>query len=627
VIRVTRWWRLAGTIAAVLLLAGPALPWTVGGRVAAHAQLVASSPGAGAIVPSSPGEVRLVFSEPLETQFTSLDLTGEDGTLILSQAGEIDPHDPYALVVIAPDLADGIYQVTWRTLSAADGHTGEGTFSFGVGSGTAPPSAADSRMTHTQTDPARAAGRWLTYIGLLLAIGVPVFHRVVVRSGPMPRALVRLLAAGLAISALAALGTATVAALEAGSVLDYLLGSRNGALQLARAAVAGLGAAALLLVAPRFSGAAAAATGLAGVGLLVGAGHAAALPSPVPILGQLVHVVGAAVWIGGIVGLVALLIRPRILTGSDARPAMRTFVPRFSALALVSIGLVAMTGVYAAWVQTGALVTLETEYGRTLVLKSGFALGALALGGLNFLDGGRMRGWLDGMRPRLTLELMLVGVVLVLTAALAITPPVEEASGVAIEPIPDAFGEVLPGMSMQVVPGRPGVNRVVVGATDALATGSSSLELVIDRLDTGGTTRVPLVIPGMDATEHMAGMGHTATDELPDWTADAIVLPADGDWDTSVRIVSPAGTELARQRFAFTMDAETIDEGRAGSLLDPAAGIALVLFIGGAVGLGLGIGGMALPRCEPLASRLALIGGGAVAVTLGAAIGASRLIG
>lgn len=626
-IRVTRWWRLAGTIAAVLLLAGPALPWTVGGRVAAHAQLVASSPGAGAIVPSSPGEVRLVFSEPLETQFTSLDLTGEDGTLILSQAGEIDPHDPYALVVIAPDLADGIYQVTWRTLSAADGHTGEGTFSFGVGSGTAPPSAADSRMTHTQTDPARAAGRWLTYIGLLLAIGVPVFHRVVVRSGPMPRALVRLLAAGLAISALAALGTATVAALEAGSVLDYLLGSRNGALQLARAAVAGLGAAALLLVAPRFSGAAAAATGLAGVGLLVGAGHAAALPSPVPILGQLVHVVGAAVWIGGIVGLVALLIRPRILTGSDARPAMRTFVPRFSALALVSIGLVAMTGVYAAWVQTGALVTLETEYGRTLVLKSGFALGALALGGLNFLDGGRMRGWLDGMRPRLTLELMLVGVVLVLTAALAITPPVEEASGVAIEPIPDAFGEVLPGMSMQVVPGRPGVNRVVVGATDALATGSSSLELVIDRLDTGGTTRVPLVIPGMDATEHMAGMGHTATDELPDWTADAIVLPADGDWDTSVRIVSPAGTELARQRFAFTMDAETIDEGRAGSLLDPAAGIALVLFIGGAVGLGLGIGGMALPRCEPLASRLALIGGGAVAVTLGAAIGASRLIG
>lgn len=626
-IRVTRWWRLAGTIAAVLLLAGPALPWTVGGRVAAHAQLVASFPGAGAIVPSSPGEVRLVFSEPLETQFTSLDLTGEDGTLILSQAGEIDPHDPYALVVIAPDLADGIYQVTWRTLSAADGHTGEGTFSFGVGSGTAPPSAADSRMTHTQTDPARAAGRWLTYIGLLLAIGVPVFHRVVVRSGPMPRALVRLLAAGLAISALAALGTATVAALEAGSVLDYLLGSRNGALQLARAAVAGLGAAALLLVARRFSGAAAAATGLAGIGLLVGAGHAAALPSPVPILGQLVHVVGAAVWIGGIVGLVALLIRPRILTGSDARPAMRTFVPRFSALALVSIGLVAMTGVYAAWVQTGALVTLETEYGRTLVLKSGFALGALALGGLNFLDGGRMRGWLDGMRPRLTLELMLVGVVLVLTAALAITPPVEEASGVAIEPIPDAFGEVLPGMSMQVVPGRPGVNRVVVGATDALATGSSSLELVIDRLDTGGTTRVPLVIPGMDAAEHMAGMGHTATDELPDWTADAIVLPADGDWDTSVRIVSPAGTELARQRFAFTMDAETIDEGRAGSLLDPAAGIALVLFIGGAVGLGLGIGGMALPRCEPLASRLALIGGGAVAVTLGAAIGASRLIG
>jgi len=629
VIRAPRSWRLAGAIAGVVLLAGPALPWPAGGRVAAHAHLVASSPGAGSIVPDAPAELRLVFSEPLEPQFTSLDLVADDGAVVLSRAGEIDPEDPYALVVSDLDLTDGIYQVNWRTLSAADGHTAEGFFSFAVGPliGSLPGAGG---MTHTETDPARVAGRWLTYIGLLLALGIAVFHRVVIRSGHMPRTLVRLLAAGLGISALATLGVAIAAAAEAGSVVDYLVGSRNGALQLARAAVAGAGATALLVVPPRLAGIVAAATGLAGIALLVGAGHATALPGSVPFLAQVIHVVGAAVWIGGIVGLLALLVRPGLLNERDRRPAMRTFVPRFSALALVSIGLVAMTGVYAAWIQTGALLTAETDYSRTLLLKSGFALGALALGGLNFLDGGRMRDWLDGMRWRLTMEAAAVGVVLLFTAALAITPPTEEATGVGIEPIPDAFGEVMPDLGLDVVPGRPGVNRVVVYTSDALAAGSPSLELVLDRIDSGTTTRVPLVILGMAGMDHgegIAGMYDVNADGLVEWVADAVVLPAGSAWDTSVLILTQDGTELTRQRFAFTLGEASIEEGRTSTLLDPATGVAIVLFLGGALGLGLGLGGMPLPRCEPLASRLALVVGGTVAALLGVAIGASRLIG
>ncbi|MEP7081498.1 MAG: copper resistance protein CopC [Chloroflexota bacterium] len=626
-----RRWRLAAATALLALLASPAVPWTKT-EVAAHGQLVASSPGAGTIVPESPSELRLVFSEPLEEQFTSLDLVLSDGTVVLSRAGEIDPDDPYALVATDVELGDGVYQLTWRTLSAADGHTAEGFFAFAVGPfiGTLP-GPIGGGMIHTETDLPRVIGRWLTYIGLLVALGIAVFHGAVVRSGPMPRTLVRLLAAGLGLSALATVGVAVGGALEAGSVLDYLVGSRNGALQLARAVAAAAGAVALLVVPPRVSGIVAAAAGLAGIALLVGAGHAAALPGPVAILGQFVHVVAAAVWIGGIVGLLGLLVRPSLLTGTDARPVMRTFVPRFSALAIVSIGLVAMTGVYAAWVQMGALLTIETEYGRTLLLKSGFALGALALGGLNFLDGGRMRGWLEGMRSRLTLEALLVTGVLLLTAALAITPPTEEADGVAIEPVPDAFGEVTPDIGLEILPGRPGVNRVVVLTSEALAAGSPNLELVLDRLDTGASTRVPLVIPGMAGMDHgpggMPGMYFVNDDGLVEWVADAVVLPAGTDWDTSVLILSPDGTELTRQRFSFALDEGTIAEGRTGTLLDPAMGVAIVLFIGGALGLGLGLGGMPLPRCEPLASRVTLIAGGGVAALLGAAIGASRLIG
>jgi len=624
-------WRLAGAGAMLAVLVGPALPGAAGGRVLAHAQLVASSPASGAILPESPDEIRLVFSEPLEAQATSLDVAAESGTVVLSRAGSVDPADPYALVVADPQLADGVYVLTWRTLSAADGHTAEGFLSFGIGDveGAILSQPAGGGMVHRETDPIAVIGRWLTYFGLLLALGLAVFFRVVIRDGPMPARVARLLGLALLGSAAATLVAATASGLEAGSIGDYLAGSRTGSLQLARALVAAAGGVALLAIAPRLTATVAAVTGLTGIILLVMAGHASALTGPVPVIVQVVHVAGAAVWIGGIVAILVLAVRPGFLLAASP-PPMRTIIPRFSAVALASIGLVVLTGVYAAYAQTGTLLDTGTEYGRTLLMKSGFAAGALALGGLNFLDGGRMMGWLDGFRSRITIEVMLATTVLVLTAALASTPPVDEPTGVSIEPIPDAFGNVAPGMSMSVIPGRPGLNRVVVTTTDALAA-SSTLELGLDRLDDGSTTRVPLVLEGMAGMDHgagTAGMLHTTEDGTVDWVADAIVLPPGSRWDTSVRILSAAGdTEISRQRFAFTLAQDGIDEGRLSSVIDPANVVAAVLVLAGGLGLGLGIGGASLPRCEEAASRMALLAGGGIAVALGGLIGVSRLIG
>ncbi|MBA2634634.1 MAG: copper resistance protein CopC, partial [Chloroflexi bacterium] len=177
--------RFAGVLALLALLAAPALPGPAGGMVLAHAQLVASSPGAGAIVPKSPAEIRLVFSEPLESQVTSLDIVGINGEPILTRAGEIDASDPYALFVAGPELPDGVYRLDWRTLSAADGHTAEGFFNFGVGDVPGTLAGGPQGMTHSEADAPDVIGRWLTYVGLLLALGMSVFHRLVIRDGPM----------------------------------------------------------------------------------------------------------------------------------------------------------------------------------------------------------------------------------------------------------------------------------------------------------------------------------------------------------------------------------------------------------------------------------------------------------
>ena len=626
----SRTWRLAALPAVLALVASAWLPVLGGARVLAHAQLVASSPASGAVLGKSPGEIRLVFSEPLEEQVTSLDLAFLDGTPILERAGEIDPQDPHALAVVPPGLDDGIYSITWRSLSAADGHISEGFLHFGVGEVQGDLPGASSHEVHGDAEAIGVIGRWLTYLGLLAAIGLTAFHGVVLRQGQMPMRLVQLLASGLGVAAVATLLSALAAGISSGAGPAYLVESRTGLLQLGRAGVAALGGAMLLWGSARWAHATAVATGVTGVVLLIAAGHASAIPGLVPMLVGIVHVAAVGIWLGGVAGLLLLLVRPGWV--SRAAPLqMRTAVPRFSALALVSIGLVVATGVYSAWIETGSVLPTGTEYGRTLIMKSALALGALTLGGLNYFDGGRMRRRLGGFPTRLKSEVALGAAVLVMSAALATTPPVDEAVGVPIEPLPDAFGETAPGMGMEIVAGRPGVNRIVVN-TSAAMIAVDRMELTLEGLDDGTATNVPLVLEGMQGVEEMPGMEHTAhvvpnRDGTIDWIADAIVLPADTRWNASVRILAEDGAELQRQRFAFALDESGISEGRLDPVLTWGAVIALGLGIGGAIGLGLGLGGYTLPRTERLASRVALMGGGTVAVGLGMLIGLRQLVG
>jgi hypothetical protein len=321
--------------------------------------------------------------------------------------------------------------------------------------------------------------------------------------------------------------------------------------------------------------------------------------------------------------------RPGVVT-RQREPLIRC-LPRFSAMALVSIGLVGLTGFFASWSQTGSLLDIGTDYGRALLVKLVLAAGALAVGGLNFLFGERLRGvagrlaaGLAGLRPRLGLEIGLALGVLLATGLLSTTPPSDDARGVELAPVPNAFGSVLPGMAMELLPGRPGVNQVVVSAQGAM--GGASLELVLDRLDAGGQARVALrhVSGGGHALPSMPGMDHgAASDHGPArFAADALVLPAGSSWDANVLVLTqPGGTELSRQRFSFEMGDARVTSGRARGPIDVGLLIAGTLLVGGALCIGLGMGGTRLPRCDAEASRVALWAGGGVAASLGALIG------
>jgi putative copper resistance protein D len=80
------------------------------------------------------------------------------------------------------------------------------------------------------------------------------------------------------------------------------------------------------------------------------------------------HVVGAAVWTGGLGAVVIVLAANRAL--------LATALPRFSMLATVCLGLVAVTGVFNAVVELGSLpgrgmfdVLFGSGYGTLVILK------------------------------------------------------------------------------------------------------------------------------------------------------------------------------------------------------------------------------------------------------------------
>lgn len=138
-----------------------------------------------------------------------------------------------------------------------------------------------------------------------------------------------------------------------------------------------------------------------------------------------VHVVAAAVWVGGLVALVAL-----------ARPAARllaVIVPRYSAVAGLCFAAVTVSGLVSAWVQVGgAEAVLGTRYGLLVVAK------AALLGCLGWLGWLHRRVSIPALRARrerwvflrlASVEVVVMAAAMALATGLSWTPPPAEDTG------------------------------------------------------------------------------------------------------------------------------------------------------------------------------------------------------
>src|ERR1700730_13407139 len=217
--------RAAIAAAFILLLALPA-------TVLAHANLERAEPASGAQLDQPPRQLQLFFSEAVDSIFSRVQLLNAQRDAVDRGDSHVAPNDPRSLVVSLPEqLPNGVYTVSWRTLSAVDGHTVNGAFPLIVGpmpaEGVAATSAASSQA---QFAPETAVGRWWfslaasALFGTLLSWQL-VFRSLFGRSNPaaLPLAAARSRRLAIAGGGLLLAGTLYVALAQASSAAEVPL--------------------------------------------------------------------------------------------------------------------------------------------------------------------------------------------------------------------------------------------------------------------------------------------------------------------------------------------------------------------------------------------------------------------
>ena len=341
----------------ILLLCGVAsaafVVLAIAPEASAHAIPLHAEPPNGSILLTAPRYVSVTFDSTVRVGPRNAAIRN-DGTNVLDGTPRIAPGNQL-VIPLRGGLADGEYTVRWSIVSD-DGHEQEGVIVFGLGRTAAQPTAA--LTTHGFVTWQRVLMRTLFLLGVLGAAGA-AFFSVAVLGGDLPRRQAHLLFVCFLLAFAGA--DALIHVTSAG-------GTRFERFMIVAAIAAGIGAAASAL-APlearlRYLVWAAAAALFVCPTL---AGHALDHDQPAVIApaADLLHLGGAAVWLGGVASL------GLARTGS---------ISRFSAYALPAVGVVALGGAARALTELSSLSQIwTTSYGRALLVKTAVFAVLLAL--------------------------------------------------------------------------------------------------------------------------------------------------------------------------------------------------------------------------------------------------------
>ena len=549
----------------------------------AHAQLTGTSPVSGATLSAQPKQVIFKFGEAVGGTLGAVRVYDAQGNevddLNVSHPGG-NPH--WMGVGLKAHLPEGTYTATYRVISA-DTHIVYGGLVFNIGHPSASSQVTVAGLIKRNesgrvTKIAFGAVRALDYLSIALMLGGVAFLLIAwlpglaAIAGPEPewRAAARAFAGrllallwvavalGLLVSLLgfllqgaSASGVSLWTSLKS-SVISDTWHSRFGTVWALRA-LDWLILGALLAAAralgrgpiPTLTGGgerralsaspppwllAPFGLGLAYLALTPAlAGHAS-LESPVAVFfpSDVIHVLAASLWVGGIACLLLVLPQATRQLPSDRRgPLLLAALARFSPLALAAVIAIAVTGIIQAYIDVRSLHgLLHSTYGALVIVKAGLLLVLISLGWVNrqrvlpalrrlVQEGGTPGG--TGVLARRTLrgELGLMLAVFGVTAALiGYAPPIDADAG------PFAINTSIGPAELELTlePAEVGPNTIHIYLIDA-RTGTqftASKELTATaRLPAKGIGPLPLKVTP-------AGPGH--------YILNTVILSPGGDW-------------------------------------------------------------------------------------------------
>jgi copper transport protein len=551
----------------------------------AHATLLQTDPPANSRLEQGPSRIALSFNERIEAVFNSIEVLNEKGERVDDGNPQL-AGDGDVLVIPLHGLTAGGYIVSWRVVSL-DSHQVQGHFGFGIR--TAAPSEGEMSLLvngreSTASQLSTPIIRWISLAGMTVWLGGVGFWLWIFRPAvAMARhstshATLRIRSADERIRKIALIGafaflvSQCVALVNQAAIFTGLSSFRAtspltiwaviettnygvwwGVRMLAsvvllahciwglrfRASLADTKSPfarreALLAISWAVLG------GMVLISIPL-TGHARAVPrvTVLAIASDWAHLAATAIWIGGLVFLLAVI---SMLNGNEGEEfdLRKNLISRFSRSAKICVAVLLLTGIYAAWLHLPTWMSfLSTRYGQVLSMKLALVGPILLIGLLNWRrvlpalarysqDPTLALKWTHRFRSLLKSETILGGTVLLAVAFLTGLPPATAVGRNGAVNITQHNDDAGMSITLRLDSGQAGTRHAVVTLADSAGRrvrDAKKVTLYLKMLDMDmGLTTVPAQ-PAADGS-YQADLPLSMSGQ---WRVSVEVSPARGD--------------------------------------------------------------------------------------------------
>jgi len=522
-------WLVAAAImlfAAVLLISPE--------RVSAHAVLTKAVPEANSQLNTAPERIELTFNERLEAELYYIKVFDEIGREISDRKATLS-GDQKAMQLELPKLSNGRYTVTYHVISA-DGHPVEGTYVLSIGPGSEGSLIASPESLHaghslsadmSVYDILKYISRIAYFFGLLAVAGWVFWG--------MAAGLNQSAVSGYYRNGLLSVQRTHFLALIAFVYFHYqdLLGDQGFGELIGLFTGTWVGRSWLIAFVLSLVGFAMLGRSKAGdavwVVLLLAAksvnGHAMGYePRVLTVSLDFIHLLGAAVWVGGL-----LLIVP---AWKKNRTWIDSFLPVFSRYALISIIVLTLSGTATTLLYLPGLnYLLYSQWGKLLIAKVVFVVLVILMAlGIRMAMKGRKE---KDLRDMVRMDFGAMSIIVVLVGLLTFISPVPPN-----EPLYwHQMGEKVHA-TVQITPKVPGDNRFQVDVwLPKELDKPKRVQLKLHNLDNPDIA--PIEVPLAEHVNDQEDAGFTADETYGQFSykAEGPYLPFAGLWKLEFRLL------------------------------------------------------------------------------------------